>query len=607
MSEQGLNVGAFVAILRRRIWWFLPPAVVVAAIAVTAALTWPAIYRSTATVLIEEAEIPEGLVDVDFQVAVERRLEAITRRVMASDNLIDIIERFDLYPEERATMPLRAVAGIMRDAASHRTLTAGEVTVAFEVSFVYGDAATAQRVTEQLVSLYLNENTRQRRERVAEATAFIAGERARIEDRIAELSGRLADFKAEHRGVLPEQTALNQQMLMRAEADLREIERQERELRDRATILEAELAQLRLTPPAERARVASGGSQGGASSPAARLETARLQLASLEASYSPSHPDVVRTRNEVAVLEQLMGERARAAQAASTAGLAREQERLTTELQTLRERYGPEHPDVRRAERARAEIDAAVADAAAVPGDAADTAAGGERDADDPALLPLRAQLKVVESQLDGLDRLREDARAQMAEYEARLAQTMQIEPEYARLERALQDLRAQRDALVQQEQRARLGEAVESQERGERFSLVEPPSLPNAPHSPNRKLIMLAGLVLAGGAGAGSVVLRHITDDRLAEPGEVTAAIGFEPLGTLPHIATRAERLARLARYVVVVVLLAGGAGAAGWVVHTRVMPLDTATTIASQHVVDRVVPLLPNALRSRLQAQDD
>ncbi|NBC95839.1 MAG: hypothetical protein GVY27_05740 [Deinococcus-Thermus bacterium] len=601
MSEQGFAIGDYVAILRRRLWWFLLPAVLVAVAALTAALTWPPTYRSTATVLIEEAEIPDGLVDVGFQGYVERRLEAITRRVVVTDNLIDIMERFDLYAEERAEMPLRAVAGMMRDAISLEMLTtevinpnsgsSGEVTVAFEVSFSYGDAATAQRVTDQLVSLYLNENTRQRRERIAETTEFIAGERGRIEERIAELSGRLAAFKAEHRGVLPEQTALNQQMLMRAEADLREIERQERELRDRATILEAELAQLRLTPAAERGR-------GGETSPAARLESARLQLASLEASYSASHPDVVRTRNEVAVLEQLVGETGAAGSATAGGGLAEERERLGVELETLRERYGPEHPDVQQAERARAEIDAALADASAATAAVDDT---------DPALLPLQAQLAVVESQLDGLDRLREEARSRIAEYEGRLAQTMEIEPEYARLERALQDARTQREALVQQEQRARMGEAVESQERGERFSLIEPATMPGAPESPNRKLILLAGLVLAGGAGAGSVTLRHMTDDRISGVGDVTAEIGFEPLGMVPNITTPTERLARAAKHGLVALLVVGSVGAGGWLFHTRVIPLDTATTLVSQGVLDRVGPFLPSDLRAPPTAEEN
>ena len=596
--EQNFSIGDYVAILRRRLWWFVLPAVLVGALALTAAVAWPPTYRSTATVLVEQAEIPDGLVDVDFQVAVESRLEAITRRVMVTDNLIDIIERFDLYPEERETMPLRAVAGIMRGAASHRALTAGEVTIAFEVSFAYGDASTAQRVTDQLVSLYLNENTRQRRERVAEATEFIAGERARVDDRIAELSRQLADFKAEHRGVLPGQTSLNQQMLMRAEADLREIERQERELRERATILEAELAQLRLTPAAER-----GGS--GESSPAARLQSARLQLASLQASYGPSHPDVVRTRNEVAVLEQLAVEAAETAEAAdgepaasTEGGLAEERERLSVELETLRERYGPEHPDVRQAERARAEIDAALADASDATADV---------DATDPALLPLQAQLAVVQSQLDGLDRLREQARARIAEYEDRLAKTMEIEPEYVRLERALQDARAQREALVRQEQRARMGEAVESQERGERFSLVEPATLSGAPESPNRNLILFAGLILAGGAGTGSLLLRHLSDDRISGPGDVTAEIGLEPLGMVPNITTPTERLASLAKRGLVVAVVVGGMGVGGWVVHTRVIPLDTAITIASQRVLDRVMPFLPSDVRAQLTAGEN
>ena len=79
------------------------PAVLVTALALAAAVTWPPTYRWSVTVVIEEAEIPDGLVDVGFQGYVEGRLEAITRRITVTDNLIDIIEHFDLFAEKRRT------------------------------------------------------------------------------------------------------------------------------------------------------------------------------------------------------------------------------------------------------------------------------------------------------------------------------------------------------------------------------------------------------------------------------------------------------------------------------------------------------------------------
>ena len=63
---QGLTVRDYLAILRRRIWWFLIPAVLLSGAAFAAATLWPPTYRSSATVLIEEAEIPESILEVGF-------------------------------------------------------------------------------------------------------------------------------------------------------------------------------------------------------------------------------------------------------------------------------------------------------------------------------------------------------------------------------------------------------------------------------------------------------------------------------------------------------------------------------------------------------------
>ena len=40
--------------LRRRKWWFIVPAALVLTVALTVAQLWPATYRSTATILIED-------------------------------------------------------------------------------------------------------------------------------------------------------------------------------------------------------------------------------------------------------------------------------------------------------------------------------------------------------------------------------------------------------------------------------------------------------------------------------------------------------------------------------------------------------------------------
>jgi uncharacterized protein involved in exopolysaccharide biosynthesis len=591
--EQSFSLGDYVAILRRRIWWFVIPFVLAVAAAAAAALTWPPVYRATALVLIEEAEIPDSLVDVSFDTYVDRRLESITRRVMVTENLIDIIERFNLYPEMRADEPLTVVARRMRGDVAIRRIAAerDEATVAFEVHFDYGDPAMAQRVAQEIVSLYLNENIRQRRQLITGTAEFFARERAHIEERIDELSQRLATFKQEHPQLLPNQAEANERRLMEAENALRELGRDEQSLIDRETILMAQLAQLELAGSAAGAAVMND--------PASMLQEARVELQTLEARYTATHPDILRTRAEVAALEAFLAEQEAnnaAALGTENGELATRQRQLERELASLERSYGPEHPDVQHTRRELQQVGVMLDEQAG-----GDASAAGD-DVRNPASFSIAAQLAVVRGQLDTLEARRAEIREQIERYRQRLDRMPRVELDYNEITSALADARARRNALLEKEQVARLSEAVEAEERGERFSLIEPPSLPNSPEKPNRKLILLAGLVLGFGAGGGSVAARHFLDDTVSGPGDIAREIGFEPLGIVPNITTPAERLFRLGRRLAVVVLIVGASGASAWYVHREVVPLDTAALLAWRELGERVGPYLPSDLQAQL-----
>src|SRR5918995_487791 len=86
--------------LRRRKWIGL----IIGVIGVTA----------TATILIEEPDVPADLVKSTVSTFANDRLQVIQQRVMTSQHLNEIIDRFDLYPEEQKTMPRSALINMMR-------------------------------------------------------------------------------------------------------------------------------------------------------------------------------------------------------------------------------------------------------------------------------------------------------------------------------------------------------------------------------------------------------------------------------------------------------------------------------------------------------------
>ncbi len=84
----------------------------------------PAIYRSTATVLIEAAEVPGDLVRSTVTGFADQRLQVINQRVMTTRNLVDIMDRYGLYAEARRTRPLTEVVEDFREDIELETVTA---------------------------------------------------------------------------------------------------------------------------------------------------------------------------------------------------------------------------------------------------------------------------------------------------------------------------------------------------------------------------------------------------------------------------------------------------------------------------------------------------
>ncbi len=110
-----------------------------------AAVLWPATYRSTGTILIEQQEVPVDLVRSMVSSYADQRIQMISQRVMTSDNLMRIIDRYQLYPEQRRKEPREVLLTRMRDDIHFSMISADVVdprlgrpakaTIAFSVSF----------------------------------------------------------------------------------------------------------------------------------------------------------------------------------------------------------------------------------------------------------------------------------------------------------------------------------------------------------------------------------------------------------------------------------------------------------------------------------------
>ena len=214
MDSINLTVADYIAILRRRFWQILLAGVLLFAGITAIIFAIPDLYRSSATILIEQQEIPAELVQSTVTTYASQRLQQIRARVMTTTTLLGIVEKYALYADDRAREPTEVILEKMQEDIEMSTIDANVVdprtgrptsaTLAFELSFQYESPRLAQQVTNELVSLYLNENLKSRAQLTSETEQFLSSESEKSRARAAELERRLADFKSKHANSLPE-------------------------------------------------------------------------------------------------------------------------------------------------------------------------------------------------------------------------------------------------------------------------------------------------------------------------------------------------------------------------------------------------------------------
>ncbi len=474
----GLNPGDILRIAKRRRWSIILGFAVVFAIAAAVALLLPPVYRASATILIEEQEIPADFVMATVTSFAEQRLQQINQRIMSTTRLLEVIEQFDLYKQMRAKrtneevieqmradVKLRQISAEVMDRRTGRPTTA---TIAFSLAYQGKDSpATIQKVANVLVSLFLEENLQVRERQTAETSKFLEDELRRVREELALVEKALSDYKEQHINDLPELLQLNVQQLGNTE---RSIERMDEQLRSQKTqvgYLQTQLANL--SPFLEN-------------TDRGQLRLLETELATLRARFSEVHPDVVKTAGAVRALKAKIADKSNGAP------------------------IDPEEPD-------------------------------------NPAYVTLSSQLSAAQSELASLTNQIAEQKRVARRYEQRIEATPKVEREYRLIAAEQANLKAKSDDLMHKVMEAKVAQGLEKGQKGERFTLIDPPRMPERPFKPNRMAIVLIGLVLGIGAGVGWAALREFNDRSVHDAATLVDGTGWPVLGEIPAIVTRRDR----------------------------------------------------------------
>jgi len=566
MDTKTPNISDYISLVMRRKYYIIIPFIVVAIGAVIVAYALPPIYQSSSTILVEGQQIPSELVRSTVTTIVEEAIQTITQRVMSRTKLLEIINRFNLYSDIRDKATTGEIVEIMRGDIHLKTISANvrsrasRGTVAFSLSYEGRDPGKVQKVTNELASLYLEQNLKSREEMAKTTSAFIESELKDLGEHIDQLEGKIANFKSRHMQSLPEMSQVNSQMIQRLEQNLSNIDQQIQAIKERNVYLKTQLANIDPGLPGIKT------SEGSYSDAEQRLEYLNTKYSSLKASFSEKHPDIIKIKREIEALEKEVGFEKRIEIKQN------EVEKMKADLASKKVTLSDKHPDVIKLKRSIAALEKEI-NSHIKQGPGPEEMAGKPRN---PAYISLQNQIATADIDLENLKKAKEKARASLDIYFKRLEMAPQIEKEYRLLTRDYENARDRYQKTLNKLMEAKTAEAMEKGQKGQKFTIIDPAIYPERPYKPNRMAIALIGLILGLGAGVGSASLREFVDDSIRSEAELIELTNKPVLAVIPYIEIDSDAKKNKQKIIIAIIALGVCLGLSVLAVHLFYTPLD-------------------------------
>ncbi|MFK5984503.1 MAG: Wzz/FepE/Etk N-terminal domain-containing protein [Pseudomonadota bacterium] len=530
MEEQEKSIQDYLAIVSRRKAAIITTSLIVFLMGLITALVWPPTYKSSATILIKEQEIPNELVRSTVTSFAAQRIQTISQSVMTRPNLMGIIEKYNLYVKDRKRKTSEEVLEKMRndialdmisaEVVDPRTGRPGMATIAFTLSYQGGNPKSAQKVAGELTSLFLAENLKTRKNKAAETYLFLTDETTKLEEKISGISKKIALFKEENSKSLPDMFAMSLSSFNRTELEIDNAITSLRSLKERQLFMQSQLAQVN---PLTNMHSATGES---ILDPASRLKALESEYASLSAKYSEFHPDIVKMKREISGLRQQTG------QGIDVQEQAKALTKKRSEFGALKEKYSESHPDVIRLELEIKKLEKNITDN---PVNIENKIL--QLKPDNPAYISIQTQLKTIETDLVAVKTKKKRLEKKLIDLELRISKSPQVEKEFLVLVREQENTILRYQDIKARQMEAEIGQQLEKESKGESFVLIDPAQFPEKPIKPNRIAIVFLSFIFAIAAGLGIAILKETMDGSIRGTIGINKLLTAAPLAVIPVI----------------------------------------------------------------------
>ena len=515
--RRSLDLEDYIDIVRRHKGWIFGPFLFTLVASVVGVYLYPDSYVSQAVVKIVPQQVPQNMVQSAINQQMSDRINSMAQTILSRTVLTTIINSFGLYQRERSRMPIEDVVEQMKNAIQIQPVASPTGTAdripAFAVSFSYENRLTAQRVVQDLVSRFIDENIRNRSNATFQTTQFMKDEMDDAKKELDAAEDKLAAYRMQNNGRLPDQVDSNMRQLAALQSQASylsarissvnqeklQMESNIRIFKDQLANLNKDASQLQNAPDRKSPELLDAEKD---------LNTSQDQLVLLRQHYKDTFPDVQSAIARVAGARKKVQE-VQAADAAKKTDTPT----ATTPAgqQTVRESRDIE-ASIRRFQSAL--------------------------EARDLDLQDNTKQLKAVNDAIKG--------------FEGRMSTVPLGEKQYADLLRDRDLVKERFVDLSGKLGKAEIAQEMEGRKQGETLELLDPASLPTTPTEPKRPMVILLGAALGLVLGISIAGVREMKDTSLKNLKDVRAYTQMAILGSVPllendFVVRRRRRLAWL------------------------------------------------------------
>ena len=490
--------GEYARIALKRKWMIILPTLAIGLAIGYVVFRLPDIYESTTLIVVKPSTLPNSVVPMITEETLTRELASISQVVTSRSSLQPLVEKYDLYKEERDRgEAMEVIIDDMRKSITVNVNTSrNDITNAFNITYRGRDPKTTQAVAGELASRYIDEQTKGTVNAGASAKQFIEEQVRAAKEEVDTIDTQRLAYLQQNMNNLPSQSQALVGRLTALHEEQKALIAEQGRLRDLAAAYRSQLGDITKSHEQEIVLASEGATDPKTTAAWAQLVSRRSdyegELQMLMVQYKEKHPDVIAKKKQIEDIKS-------------------QQDLMLNEWKD-------------RVEERKQKLTRLT----------------------DPRLLTLRTNIAMVEGDMDRQNRLLAETNRQIGELNARINAIPEAEVGLQAIDREYQTKKTNYDNLLLQQSKIVVGADAAKEQQSGGIQVIDPANLPEKPVAPKRFMLTVGGFGLGMALGLLLVMIfevrRLFTIQTIEDAKHYTS---LPVLASIPELLTPAEAVA--------------------------------------------------------------